>query len=137
MLHLQVMPSAMIFKNRFIKILPFVFAYLLLSCHSKSYVAIPAGILPPDTMMAVLSDVHIMQASALQGYSQNDKDTSIDQAYQSLWKKHHITESTYTQSMQFYCDHARLLDSIYEKVLTNLNQQKVELMGHKQIPANK
>jgi hypothetical protein len=134
MLHLQVMAITMFPKKRIAKLLPFVFIYFLLSCHSKSYVAIPANILPPDSMTTILSEIHVLQASAQQGYTPNPKDTNFDEAYHSLLKKHHLTDSSYKQSMQFYCDHARLLDSVYEKVLSNLNQQKAELMGEKHIP---
>jgi len=121
-------------KSFSIRCLPLILAYLLFSCHSKNYVAIPKDIISPDSMVVILAEAHIIQASALQGYSQNSKDTTIDMAYQTMWKKHHITDSTYTQSLRFYCNNARLLDSIYEKVLTNLNQQKIELMGAKHAP---
>jgi hypothetical protein len=121
-------------KLGFLKVLPFIFLYFLLSCKSKNHVTIPTGIVVPDTMIEILSDVHLLQASAQLGYSQNTKDTTIQLAYQSLWKKHNLTESSYNEDMQFYCDHPRLLDSVYEKVLSNLNRKKAELMGPTQVP---
>jgi hypothetical protein len=128
------MPAAMIHTKRLIKLLPFVIIYLLISCRGKSYVKIPQGIVTPDTMSVILSDIHILQASAQLGYSQSPNDTSLKMAYESIWKKHHLTDSSYNQSMRFYCDNAKLLDSVYEKVLNNLNRQKAELMGEKRIP---
>ena len=122
-------------KLRFVKILPFIVLYFLLSCRSKNHISIPAGILPPDSMTVLLADVHILQASAQLGYSQNIKDTSLQLAYRSLWKKHNLTEDSYNKNMIFYCDHPKLLDSVYEKVLGNLNQRKAELMGPKKFPA--
>ncbi len=80
-------------------------------------------------MVAVLSDVNILQSAAQLGYSPYRGDTTLQMGYQSLYKKHHLTDSSYNMNMRFYCDHAKLLDSVYEKVLNNLNQQKLGLMG--------
>ncbi len=121
-------------NKRLIKLAPFIIIYLFFSCRSKSYVKIPEGIVTPDTMTAILSDIHILQASAQLGYSQSPNDTSLKMAYESIWKKHHLTDSSYNQNMRFYCNNAKLLDSVYEKVLNNLNRQKAELMGEKRIP---
>ncbi|HTA83297.1 MAG TPA: DUF4296 domain-containing protein [Bacteroidia bacterium] len=94
----------------------------------------PSGILSPDTMAKVLADVHLLQASAQFGYSQNTKDTSVQLAYQTLWKKHNLTQNSYDENMHFYCNHPKLLDSVYEKVLSDLNRRKAELMGPKGLP---
>ncbi len=122
-------------KLRFLRILPFIILYLLLSCKSKNQVSIPADILPSDSMTVLLADVHVLQSAAQLGYSQNIKDTSLQLAYQSLWKKHNLTENSYNKNMLFYCNHPKLLDSVYEKVIGNLNQRKAELMGPRKFPA--
>jgi len=121
-------------KSFFFKVLPFFIMYFLLSCKSKNHITFPIGIVLPDTMVQILSDANILQASAQLGYSESDKDTSIQMAYQSLWKKHNLTENSYSQNMRFYCDHPKLLDSVYERVLSNLNRRKAELMGPKLLP---
>jgi len=121
-------------KSFYFKVLPLFIMYFLLSCKSKNHINFPAGIVSPDTMVQILSDANVLQASAQLGYSTSDKDTSVQMAYQSLWKKHNLTENSYDQNMQFYCDHPKLLDSIYEKVLSNLNRRKAELMGPKLLP---
>lgn len=132
MLHLQVTLPLMFIKKGHTVFSILTIVWVLSSCHSKNYVAIPKNIIPPDSMVTVLSDAHIIQAAAQQGYTQNPKDSTIQLEYESMYKKHHITDSIYTQSMRFYCNNARLLDSVYEKVLTDLNQQKIKLMGSKQ-----
>jgi hypothetical protein len=121
-------------KLRLFKVLTFTILYLLLSCKSKNQVSIPSDILPPDSMTALLADVHILQASAQLGYSENIKDTSLQLAYQSLWRKHNLTENSYNKNMLYYCNHPKLLDSVYEKVLGDLNQRKAELMGPRGFP---
>ncbi len=110
-----------------------VFALLslfLLSCHKHSQIKIPADIIQPDSLVQVLTDVHIMQATVQLGYTQNDSLFATQKAFQSLWKKHHMTQDDYDKDMKFYSYHPELLDSVYEKVLSNLEQQKAELLGH-------
>lgn len=137
MLHLQVIQRFMLRKYGSLSFSSLLFVFIVSSCHDKNYVAIPKNIIPPDSMVAVIADAHIIQAAAQQGYTQNPKDTTIQMAYESMYKKHHINDSMYNQSLKFYCNNARLLDSVYEKVLNTLNQQKIELMGPKQGPGKK
>lgn len=120
--------------SKYLKLLPLALLYFLLSCHNKKDTVFPAGIVQPDTMASILADAHVIQAAAQLGYSPDATDTSIDEAYLHMWEKHHLTEEEYNNNMKFYCNHPQLLDSVYEKVLNNLSQQKVELMGKRALP---
>lgn len=106
----------------------------MFSCRDKNNIRIPSGIVQPDTMVSVLADVHLLQAAAQLGYSEHAGDTSIQLAWQRLYKKHNLNAGSYNSNMQFYCDHPALLDSVYEKVLSTLNQRKAELMGPEKKP---
>jgi hypothetical protein len=123
--------------RKLFRIFSFTFICTLSSCGAGNSAKIPKGIVPPDTMVSVIADIHLLQSSVILGYSRNNTDTNITQAYKSLWLKHHLTEESYNENVKYYCEHPKILDSVYEKVLTNLNQQKVELMGSKQLPAKK
>ena len=114
-------------------------AIVLLSCHKHSRVKIPADIIQPDSLVEVLTEVHILQATMQLGYTQNDSLFSAQKAFQTLWRKHSMTESDYQKDMKFYGYHPELLDSVYEKVLSNLEEQKAELLGHpsQKIPGKK
>ncbi|HXB13448.1 MAG TPA: DUF4296 domain-containing protein [Bacteroidia bacterium] len=103
---------------------------VLFSCHKHSRVKIPADIIQPDSLVLVLTDVHILQATMQLGYTQNDSLFTSHKAFQSIWKKHHMTEGDYEKDMKFYSYHPEILDSVYEKVLSNLEEQKAELLGH-------
>lgn len=92
---------------------------------------VPAGVATPDSMVVILTDVHILQASIQIGYFQGDTSNSVHKAFEDLWKKHHLSEETYNKSIQFYTYHPALLNLIYEQVLSNLSQQKAELLGKK------
>lgn len=80
-------------------------------------------------MAALLTEVHILQASLQLGYTRNDSAISANEAFDDLWKKHHITRNDYNRYVTFYTRHPELLDSIYEKVMSNISEQKAETLG--------
>ncbi len=105
-------------------------AVLLLSCHGNHEIHVPAGIITPDSLVPVLTDIHIFQANAQLGYLPNDSN-STKAAFMDILKKHSLTMEEYNKSMQYYSYHPAILDSVYEKVLNNIAQQKAELLGKK------
>jgi len=104
---------------------------LLLSCNSSKSFRAPAGIVQPDSMVEVLTDVHIFQATLQLGYFKNDTAGASNKAFESILKKHHLSDEEYNKSLKFYSYNPEIFDDIYEKVLSNLSQQKAELMGKK------
>ncbi len=94
---------------------------------------VPKDILSPDTMVEVLTDVHLVQASQRMGIAIDTTDTASSASFSYVWKKHRITEDEYNKCLDFYSHNPSLLDSIYEKVLSNLSRQKAELQGRKQL----
>jgi hypothetical protein len=104
---------------------------ILLSCHGNNSVHVPEGIIEPDSMVTLLTDIHIFQANLQLGYFQNDSANASHKAFLDILEKHNLSQEDYNESIRFYTFHPVLLDSVYEKVLNNLNQQKAELMGKK------
>jgi len=123
--------------NKVFKISAVLFSFYLFSCGSGNKVKLPTGIVQPDTMVAIVSDIHILQATTAMGFSTNNSDTAVNQEYKGIWAKHHLTEESYNDNVKFYCEHPKMLDSVYEKVLNNLNMQKVKLMGSSRFPHTK
>lgn len=93
---------------------------------------IPKDVLSPDTMVDVLTDVHLVQASQRLGMVIDSADTASYTTFNYVWKKHRITEDEYKKCLDFYSHNPSILDSIYEKVLNNLSKQKAVLLGKKQ-----
>jgi hypothetical protein len=109
----------------------FILCLLLASCGDKSKIKIPKDILSQDSMVEVITDVHLVQASQRMGMVIDTADTGTFTSFNYVWKKHRITENDYKKSLDFYTHNTSVLDSIYEKVLNNLSRQKAELMGKK------
>lgn len=109
----------------------FIFCLIALSCGNKNKIKIPPDILGQDTMVEVITDVHLVQASQRMGLPIDSADTGAFTSFNYIWKKHRITENEYKKCLDFYTHNPSVLDSIYEKVLNNLSRQKAELMGKK------
>ncbi len=83
-----------------------------------------------DTMVNVLTDIHLVKASQQLGMAINPKDTShTGTPFDYVWTKHHITQDEYEKSLDFYTHNPGILDSIYESVLNNLSKERAELLA--------
>jgi hypothetical protein len=102
----------------------------LFSCSNSGKSRTPADIMQPDSMASLLTDVHILQASLQLGLVRHDSIIPAPAAFAELWKKHHITQKDYNRYVDYYTRHPRLLDSVYEKVLINVSEEKAKLLGN-------
>jgi len=107
----------------------FIFFLFSTSCSNSNKVKIPADVLCQDTMVAVIADVHLTQASHQMSVPIDSGDTSTLTSFRYVWKKHHISEAEYNKSLDFYSHHPHVLSQIYEDVLKNLSKEKAELSG--------
>jgi len=82
-----------------------------------------------DTMVDVITDVHLIQTAQRMGLPIDSADTGSLTSFNYVWKKHHITETDYKKSLDFYTHNPAILDSIYENVLNSLSKQKALLLA--------
>jgi Domain of unknown function (DUF4296) len=111
----------------------FVFCLFAASCGRGNKMEIPKDVMSRDTMVDVLTDVHLIKAAQQMGMILDPSDTSKTASFEYVWKKHHITEAEYQKSLDFYTHNPAILDSIYENVLNNLSKQKAELLAKRRL----
>jgi hypothetical protein len=107
--------------------------FVVTSCGNKNKIKIPKDVINQDTMVEVLTDIHLVKASQQLGMVIDTADTGKFTTYNFVWKKHHITEDLYNKSMDFYTHNPGILDSIYENVLNSLSKQKAVLLAKRRI----
>ena len=91
---------------------------LLLSCKPT----VPAGILQPDEMEDVLYDYHIAEAMAKNEYG-SDVDMKRNAYFQSVLKKHQISEADFDSSLVYYYSRLDKLIDIYNHVNERLGNE--------------
>jgi hypothetical protein len=115
-------------------ILPvFIFSLLSVSCSNSNKIKIPKDVICQDTMVDILTDIHVVKASQQMGIAIDTADTNKEAMFESIWKKHRITQKEYEKSMDFYTHNSGVLDSMYEKVLNNLSKEKAELLAKRHL----
>jgi hypothetical protein len=101
----------------------------IFSCN-ESKVQIPKGIVPKDTMVFVLMDIHLAEAG-----SRTITNTPINQTvvsyYDFIEKKYHISDSTFKESMKYYTDHPELMVDIYSKITEEMSKKEAEIQKRK------
>jgi hypothetical protein len=102
-------------------------AIVLASACSREKVHIPRDVIPADTMAMLIADLHITEAMLSQKYPRRDSLEIFKPAYFSaLFEKYHTTEPKFRESYNFYREHPKLLESIYEEAITDLNLRSGE-----------
>lgn len=96
---------------------------LLLSC-TRQPVPIPSQVIPPDSMTAILTDVHLIEGARIGSRVMGDS-LSVGDYYQKLYAKHGITRARFDSSFDFYSQNPEHMAPIYEKVVENLNRADV------------
>lgn len=89
----------------------------------REYVKKPANLLSKEKMISFLIDLHLAEAKmSYIGVKSADSTEMLFRNYEKyLLEKHHIDDSTYYQSYQYYLAHMDQLDEIYSAVVDSLN----------------
>ena len=107
----------------------FMFLMLMVSACKKPKTEIPPGIISPDSMVLVMTDVHIAEAAVVQKNLNGDTGTVYAASfYRFIFEKHHITETVYRNSVAFYNAHPDEYDKIYSQVLTEISKRQADNM---------
>jgi len=106
-----------IFKLLTITILLIVFA-----CNKKTKYNESNFIIPPDTMVNIIKDIHLAEAyiAYMQTTNSNTQNITIN-TYNNLLKKHNISKQQLDSNLKYYANNPILLKEIYQKVVNELN----------------
>jgi hypothetical protein len=109
-----------------------VLAISATACSKDKRATIPPDVIPPEQMMLVLVDVHLVEASLVQAKLANkDIDYLSNYYYWSIMKKHHITYKKLNESIKFYSSNLKELYLIYEDVASELSTTQSRIVSKK------
>ena len=94
----------------------------LLGCGEKE----SKPIIPVDTMVKVLSDVH-MAEGALLNVRYAIKDSMRLVYYDQIYEIHEISEESFRHDMEYYQDHPKIFEKLYEGIIKNLEARDKEM----------
>ena len=110
------------------KIILSILSVLLLACTAPK-IEIPTEILSETAFESILKEIHLAEAIFELNKSkglENAKNTLANN-YQSIYKKHDISASTFSKSLDYYAENPEKLEKIYSTVLEELNEERSTL----------
>lgn len=82
-------------------------------------------IIPQDTLILVLKDLHIVDAAAKQNLILNNAINVYKyQEYKAVLEKYELSKARFDSTINLYTQHGKQLDELYEKVIETLVQEE-------------
>ncbi len=98
---------------------------VLFSCRAPKEKT-PDNLLPPDSMVSILVDVHLAEAAANVTRLSDVQSFKAPQLYPAIFKSHQTDSTTFHNSFNYYLKHPEKLEAIYNKVLNELSRRESE-----------
>ncbi len=103
----------------------------LFSCTSKE-VNIPSEVIPKDTMLMLMMDIHLAEAGIRTVAPDDSVSFYTVSYYHFIFDKYKVDKKRFQQSLKFYTDHTELLHDIYQKMIEEMSRKEAEVLNNKQ-----
>jgi len=98
----------------------FVLLVILFGC-SKKKTELPQGLLSRSEMVNLLIDVHLLEAKVQKLYLTKDSAAQVYEYFEKkLMEEHHVKDSIYNLSLNFYLQELDQFKIIYDEVVDSL-----------------
>jgi hypothetical protein len=95
---------------------------------SKKQVEVPEDVIPRDTMIVVLAEIHLAEAS-IQVLNVEVKDSLRAVSfgfYHHIFSKHKITQELFKKSFDYYRSEPTYFHAMYDEVITHLSEEQAK-----------
>ncbi len=108
-----------------------ILVIFLSSCKNKNnedLTFVPDNIIPMEQMVDILTDFQLVEASLniKRKNSQNYKDY-VNFYYDFIFEKYDITPDKFKESLDYYENHLKQFEKVYEEVIAKLNEKQKEV----------
>ena len=98
--------------------------FFVLACNPKE--SAPGNLLPPDSMVSILVDIHLAEAAAGVTRINDVQSFKAQELYPVIYKSHKTDSATFHTSFNYYLKNPKQLEAIYDKVLNELSRRESE-----------
>ena len=100
---------------------------LLASCADKSKAFKPEQLLSEQEMVAVMTDVQIIEADMNRRKADGTRiDGMAESYYSQLFEHYAITDSIFSQNLRYYTERPEVLERIMDSVTQRLTKEQVK-----------
>ncbi len=83
-----------------------------------------------ERMAALLTEIHLVEGAIAPMLIQGDSAIQyIQNNYEYLFVKYKTNRSEFKASVQYYVQHPKQLDRMYEKIIENLNKMQSQIQN--------
>lgn len=82
---------------------------------------VPEGILPRDSMVSALLDIHLIEGAKV-GQKIMGDTLKVHSYYQKMYDKYRVTQDEFDESFKYYSDRPKVMHNIYKEVIEQLNK---------------
>jgi hypothetical protein len=103
-------------------------AMVFTGCKQKPEARPGEKILPDTTMIAVMTDMYLVEGVMIQlEYIQQKEQGSAVPYYNAIYQKYGVDRESFIKSLEYYTEDPEHLDRIYDRVIQNLGKKQLEL----------
>ncbi len=100
--------------------------FIFLSCGSKKQ-NVPNDIIAEDKIVDVIVEIELTQAIIKLKFLNKDSLVNQTQLFNEVYAKHNISQEQFNNSLAFYAQEPKKMDTLYAKVITKLSEKQAEI----------
>lgn len=109
-----------------------IVAQLFAACNpEKGTEEIPANIIPADSMVQLLADLHIAESQLLLTGVGQDARMPKSAIINQVLLNRNIDTATFHRSFEYYSNHPAIFEKVYESVTEEIGKRQAEQAGTK------
>jgi len=89
----------------------------------------PENVIPVGKMKEILIDMHYADAYAFQEYRSDSIYRAAAGMYLDIFEKYKVDTASFNASFQYYIEHPKLLDGMYQAMIDTLSARESRLRG--------
>jgi hypothetical protein len=104
----------------------FLFLSACISCRKKEVKVAnkPDWVIDEKKMVDIITDLRIVDAATYANSNQPPRDKAKDWAF--VMKKHHVVDSVFRNSHDYYAEHPEVAEKIYEQVIDRISEMEAD-----------
>lgn len=103
-----------------------LFTTLLFACNKKQVKVAnkPAWVIDEKVMVDIITDLRIADAATYINTNSAPRDKAKDWAF--IMKKHHVQDSIFRNSHDYYAEYPEVAEKIYEQVIDRISEMEAD-----------
>ena len=105
----------------------FLFCLILFSCSEQQN--IDENIISKEQFTNILEKIHLVESEFQLNKINNTEryENKLSSDYHQIFSEHKVSKTDFENTLQYYSERPELLENIYEEILLNLKEKRIQL----------